>query len=95
MTTKVTKALVLCCIWTYICFGLLSCTKDDMNDIECETYYQVTIEVSDNETYTTFVFEDDDVFDSQYGDMIVLDGREGVIEEKLPFNTCPEKQPYL
>ena len=68
------------------------CTKEE---IDCETYYQVTIELSDKESYTTFVFSDDALYYNSYGDTVIFRGTEGVITEKLPFNTCPDKQPYL
>ena len=76
----------------FIALTAINCTKEEM---ECETYYQVTIEISETEKYTTFVFENDAIFNNVYGDVVTLDGRNGKIIERIPFNTCPEQQPYL
>ncbi len=65
--------------------SLISCDKEE--ELECIEYFQITIENSDGNTY---IYQD---FDGElmYGDTT----ERGVVIERLPFNTCPDKQPYL
>lgn len=65
---------------------MTACQKEDIKE-DCIEYFQITIEKENGDTYT---YQD---FDGilMYGDVT----ESGIVIERLPFNTCPDKQPYL
>ena len=64
---------------------IMSCQKEEMN--ECIDWFQYTITDSKGNSY---IYKDVDGT-LQYGDVT----EDGVVTERLPFNTCIEEQPYL